>query len=208
MNKKKIFDIAFYILGTGIVAVVFFIVSINFYNNSRLLGQNYAVVDSSDNEDKNFDESKDDYNIEDENESEDSEFDTIRFEASEDVYIPISPVEDEEMGKYVEAEAEDEDEQDSESLCEEDSPRVLIYNHSGVEGLGDKIKENLENRGFCVELVNETDTRRGSTIVVEQTEDGFGVKVRDVLKTGQLVRELSKEPEHHVIIAIGEDYVP
>ncbi len=206
MNKKKIFDIAFYILGTGIVAIAFFVVSINFYNNSRLLGENYAVVDSSDNGDENSDESKDDYNNEDENGSEDSEFDTIEFEASEDVYVPISREEDEERGKYVEA--EDEDEQDSESLCEEDSPRVLIYNHSGVEGLGDKIKENLENRDFCVELVNETDTRRGSTIVVEQTEDGLGIKVRDALKTGQLVRELYEEPEHHVIIAIGEDYVP
>lgn len=207
MNKKKIFDIAFYIFGTGVIAIVFFIVSINFYNNSRLLGQNYVVVDSVDNEDENSDESKDeskdDYNIEDENESEDSEFDTIKFEASEDVYIPISREGDKERGKYVEIE-----EQDADGICEEWLPRVLIYNHSGVEGIGDKIKENLENRDFCVELVNETNTRRGSTIVIEQTDDGFGIKVRDALKTGQLVRELYEEPEHHVIIAIGEDYVP
>lgn len=204
VDKKKIFNIAFYTIGTGVIAVVLFIVSVNFYHNSRLLGENYAMIDEKD----DGNQAKDDTNQEQEKADDaiKSDFDTIKFESNEDVYVPIDSQEDEIKNKFVES--EEEEDIDTEDIDDEKLPSILLYNHSGVKGLGEKIKEGLKNKSFQVELMDETITRRGTTIVVEQTREGYGVKARDALKMGKLLRELDDDAKHDVIIALGEDYLP
>jgi hypothetical protein len=195
MRIKKIVIILFYGAGTILFVFFAFVISFNFHRDSRLLGVNY----SNNNNLGDKEVRRDDLGSIDS--SQEVEYETIVFEGQ----IIRNPTPSKEITDK--QQVEDKDKNDKE-LDRTSKAKVLIYNNSGVPGLHDKLKTNIENLGFQVDLAQEEDKVRTITVIVQQTSDEYGLELLQFLKKGQLVEEIQENPAYDLLLVLGEDYIP
>jgi hypothetical protein len=193
MRKKKIANILFY--GSGTILFVFFamVIFVNFNRDSRLLGVNYThnnVLEPQ--ESKEDDTEKEGLKL-------DREYETITFEGR--IIRNPTPPKESNVTKPLE----------DDHLTKKENSRdvkVLVYNNTGVEGLHEKLKINIESLGFHVDLAEEDDKVRSMTVIVQQTEDEYGLQLLALLNKGQIIEEIQDDPAYKLLLVLGEDYIP
>jgi hypothetical protein len=196
---KNIWNKLFYTVGTVLVLFFVMVIGVNFLTTSRLFGENYTPVA--------VETAETPQNPQSEETPQKEDFETILFQAVQ--RNNQTDTKKEPQKKPV----EDKEESSSNGAITKNlGLKVRLYNYSGIPYLHEKLKLNLQNAGFMVDLEPQDNTRRNASLIVQQTQIKDGGKslleLQKLLKKVMVVEEWTENAEYDYLVVLAEDYLP
>ncbi|MDP4093643.1 MAG: LytR C-terminal domain-containing protein [Bacillota bacterium] len=181
MNKKLYLRLVYFLSGTFVIAFMLIIVGVNFFKDSRILHPASGPKTAVHNTAVKTATTQ----------ADGDNFDTYKYERNKDA----EPSKTNQKGNRA-----------TESGLP-DKINVEVINRSTNKKLTEAVKSTLEAGGFVVSAGNDNNTSV-STLIIERNDTKSGTAVRNVLKTGRIIKEPDSKSRFDVTVIIGDDYNP
>jgi len=187
MNRKFIFNIAFFAAGTFIVIMICTIVLLNFFKDARIFQKNAVAVETV--KENTVQEKKEQPQEEKQDANQEQ---TVKFQKRD----------------YGEKETEPRDNTDYGEDIPKKKIRVEIVNYTGNAKIANEVASTLKAGGFEVSVTELKPDPEKKTVIIERNDRKAGSAVLDILKAGKVIKAPDPKSKYDVTLSIGDDYRP
>lgn len=193
MNKKLYFNLIFLIAGSFIVLSLATIVTANFIKDSRLLGKNETVGETTPiptQAPKSTQASGTNKKPETINYQREIIITKPKVDHGEDMNKPVaSPTPAPESTKT-------------------EKYKIEVINCTGAKNVAEDVRKLFEAAGFEVSAGNGPSDKPVKTEIIDRNDKNASVEIRQILKIGKVSKVIEANSIYDATIIIGEDYLP
>lgn len=191
MNKKKFFDLVFFISGTFIVLAVTIVVTVNFFKDGRLFAKPVIAVTKPVEQARTVTQ-----NV------------VVQPDIKETyVYTRKPDVIARNKTDFGEA-GPPPQEPKKEEVPVQEKIKVEVINYTDRKNLAEQVRAALETGGFEVSAGNATASKPVRTEIIDRNDKAKAAEVKKVVKVGTIRKEPDPNSRFDVTLIIGEDYIP